>query len=165
MKRALSAAVALAAALAATFSPALAHAQPDYFQKSAKANKVRYKEDIPRTRGEVITVVSLFGAAGLAGALGTYFTLDSGDSADKVNATQPTGKAWTPQLMDHYDDARRSRTAAIVSFSLAGALVVGGIVALAVTNKGSRMVELEQKSAFAAPLPDGGLLVGRSWSF
>lgn len=157
----------LAVVLVVSSLPGLAGADQDYFQSNT-SEALYTQEPIPRTRGEIITIVALLGSALAASGVGTYFLIDSQDNADMVSATQThTGKVWTQERQSWFDDAMRSRTAAIVSYSVAGTLLASSIVAVFVTDHGKRAVDLEKRpaaDAYVAPAP-GGMVVGTRFDF
>jgi hypothetical protein len=164
----------LASAVAVAGSVRTASAQ-DYFGDDAPDDKIQFRTDIPRTTEQRIVIASLFGGAALFGGLGLLFHLDSRSKSDEVSAAgEHTGLIYDPSLEDTRKGALRSRTLAIVGYSLGGALVIAGAVALYLTEPGTRVVTVgeekdEPKPANPVPVSivpiEGGAMVGGSWSF
>ncbi len=110
---------------------------------------------------------SLAGASLIAGALGAYFHLDSRSASDDVSASKFTGHAWTTDDQDLVDRADRSRSRAIVGYSVGGALLIGAAVAFIVTEPKAETTVIRphgRGSPSVAPT-EGGAVLGGMWSF
>ena len=111
-------------------------------------------------------IASISGAAGLGaalGGLGVYFHLDSKSAANKVTADSPTNRPWLPADQAAVDQASSDRTKAAIFYGVGGALIIGAVVALIVTDPGSTRTVIHPHLAIA-PTP-GGAIAMRSWSF
>lgn len=120
-----------------------------------------------RTMEQKILVGSLAGAGALAGAIGAYFHLDSRDAANEVSSDTYTGHAWTAEDESLVDRADRSRTRAIVGYSVGGALLIGAIVAFIVTDPPSETAVIRphgRGSVMVTPTEGGAVAFG-TWSF
>jgi len=107
------------------------------------------------------------GAAVVSG-LGLYFHLDGKSASDKVASDVFGGEAWTADDAALFAQAERSRTRAIVAYSVGGALLVGAVVALIVTEPPSETTVLRPRAARAVPTvvpAAGGAVLGGMWSF
>ena len=141
-------------------APAPAAGAPDYFAKKPHgAVVVRRKRE--RCRADRMLIWGLLGGATVTAAAGVYFHLDSRSAADEVSARTPTNLRWSDELADTYDRGQRSGTLAKVSYGLAGALAIGTLVAVWLTDPGEEMVELR---VGATATPDGAT-VGAAWAF
>jgi hypothetical protein len=141
-------------------APAPATGAPDYFAKKPHgAILVRRKRE--RCRADRMLIGGLLAGAAVTTAAGVYFHLDSRSAADEVSARTPTNRRWSEELDDIYDRGQRSGTLAKVSYGLAGALAVGTLVAVWLTDPGEEMVELR---VGATATPDGAT-VGAAWAF
>lgn len=120
-----------------------------------------------RTMEQKVLVGSLAGAGFLVSALGAYFHNDSRQASDDVGSDTYTGHAWTVEDQALVDQADRSRTRAIVGYSVGGALLIGAIVAYVITDPPSETAVIHphgRGSAMLTPTP-GGAMVGGAWSF
>lgn len=120
-----------------------------------------------RTMEQKVLVGGLAGAGVIAGAIGVYFHLDSRDAADEVSSDKFTGHAWTTEDVALVDRADRSRTRAIVGYSVGGALLIGAIVAYIVTDPPSETAIIRphgKGSAMVTPIEGGAMATG-TWSF
>lgn len=120
-----------------------------------------------RTLEQKLLVGGIAGAGALASALGAYFHLDSRDAANEVSSDTYTGHAWTSEDVALVDRADRSRTRAIVGYSIGGTLLVGAIVAFILTDPPSETAVIRphgRGSATIAPTEGGAMAFG-TWSF
>lgn len=120
-----------------------------------------------RTTEQKILVGGLAGVGFLAGAIGAYFHYDSRQAAGDVGADTYTGHAWTAEDQELVDQADRSRSRAIIGYSVGGALLIGAIVAWVMTNPPSESVTIHphgRGSAMLAPTEGGAMAFGM-WSF
>jgi hypothetical protein len=170
--------LAIAAAQAAVILPATARAD-DYFGRTA-TEKMTFRIDKERTSGEWIFIASLGGGAVAASGVGLLFTLDSRRKSNRISAIgRHTGQVYTSEVESTRRAALRSRTVAIVGFSVGGALLAGATVAFIATDPGSEVIDLEEyqrrfdqgqgqgQGAFV-PVVDpqpGGAVLGASWAF
>ncbi len=109
----------------------------------------------------------LAGAGLIAGALGAYFHLDSSSATDDVSSNKFTGHAWTAEDQELVDRADRSRSRAIVGYSVGGVLLIGTIVAYIVTAPKSEKAVIHphgRGSPTVAPT-EGGAMLGGMWRF
>jgi hypothetical protein len=128
---------------------------------------VRYRPDRPKKN--VVTCAILGGSAVVVGAIGLYFNLEARSASDEVSAIKFTGRAWTPERQDRYDDAQRNGTIAGVMYGLGGALLLTTAIYYIVTEPAQEEMVITPNSrrpasAMIAPTP-GGALVGGAWSF
>ncbi len=119
-----------------------------------------------RTSQQKALVGGLAGAGVLLGALGVYFHLDSRDASDEVTADGFTGRSWTPDKQDAVDRAERSRTLAAVGYGVGGALLIGAVISLIVTEPKSEITVIRPRAAVPTVSPtQGGAVFGGTWSF
>ena len=122
--------------------------------------------DVPgeRSRNNKLFVGGLLAAGVIASGLGVYWHLDSRDASDAVASDEFTGEAWTDDKVALVDRAERSRTRAIVAYSIGGAFLIGTLVAYIITDPKSETAII-QTGAIVAPTTDGGAMVSKAWSF
>lgn len=119
-----------------------------------------------RTPQQKVLVGGLAGAGVLLGALGVYFHLDSRDASDAVTADGFTGQAWTADKQDAVDRGDRSRTMAAVGYCVGGALLIGAVISLIVTEPETEVTVIRPRAAAPTVSPtDGGAVFGGTWSF
>ena len=116
-----------------------------------------------RTAANIGLVAGLAGAGALIAGVGLYFHLDSRSESDKVTAGSPTSRPWGAADQTHVDNASSDRTKAIVFYSVGGALVIGALVTLFVTDPGSSTTVIHPHTSLA-PVP-GGAIAFHEWSF
>ncbi len=107
------------------------------------------------------------GAGFIAGALGAYFHLDSRSASDDVSSSKFTGQAWTTDDQTLVDRADRSRSRAIVGYSVGGALLIGAAVVYIITEPKTEKAVIRphgRGSPTIAPT-QGGAVLGGMWSF
>jgi len=126
--------------------------------------EIRIEVPGERSNNNKILVGSLAAAGVIASALGVYWHLDSRDASNEVDADEFTGKAWTEERIGLVDRAERSKTRAIVAYSLGGAILIGAIATWIVTAPKSETAIIRTGGLFVAPTEDGGM-VSRMWSF
>jgi len=122
---------------------------------------VETQED--RSTANIAAIAGVAGAGALLGGLGVYFHLDSRTQSDKVSAGKPTSRPWSPADQAAGDQAASDRTKAAVFYGVGGALLIGAVVAMIVTDPGSTKTVIHPHTAIA-PTP-GGAIAMRSWSF
>ncbi|MBA3462389.1 MAG: hypothetical protein H0T46_20675 [Deltaproteobacteria bacterium] len=125
--------------------------------------------DIPGERSpeNKLLLGGIAGAGFLAGALGAYFHFDSRSASDDVAADSYTGQAWTREDEELVDRADRSRSRAIIGYSVGGALLVGAAIYYIVTEPKSETAVIRphgRGSPTVSPT-EGGALLGGMWSF
>lgn len=119
-----------------------------------------------RTTNNKLVLGGIAGLGVVAGALGVYFHLDSRSASDAVSADALTGRAWTQEEVDLVDRASSSRTNAAVAYSLGGALLIGAVIALIVTEPPSETTVIRPHTGTPTVMPtSGGAMVGGVWSF
>lgn len=133
--------------------------QPTVIPQRSREIKIEVPGE--RSRDNMLLVGGLAAGGLLVSALGVYWHLDSRDAADQINADDVTGHAWGQAQVDLEDRANRSRTRAIISYSIGGALLVGTLVTYIVTSPRSETTVI--RTGFA-PVEHGGV-VTRMWSF
>ena len=152
-------ATSVAAVLALGTIPAAAWAQ--------NGAPITFETPGERTTSNIVTAAGVAGAGVVVGAIGLYFHLDSRSASDDVAADGPTGTPWTTERADLVDQADRSRTRAIIGYSIGGALLVGAIAYWIATDPPSETVVIRPRPAVQpviAPTP-GGATLGGVWSF
>lgn len=110
----------------------------------------------------------LAGAGFLAGVVGAYFHLDSRSASNDVSSDKFTGHAWTAEDQELVDRADRSRSRAIVGYSIGGALLIGAVVTYIVTEPASEraVIHPHGRGSTALVVPtEGGAVVGGMWRF
>ncbi len=120
-----------------------------------------------RTTEQKLLVGGLAGAGVIIGAIGAYFHNDSRSASDDVGSDRFTGHAWTSEDQDLVDRADRSKSRAIIGYSIGGALLIGAVVAYIVTDPPSETATIHphgRGSAGLAPT-DGGAMAFGAWSF
>jgi len=120
-----------------------------------------------RTMDNKLLLGGLAGAGFLVGAVGAYFHLDSRSAANDVSSAKYTGHAWTSEDEALVDRADRSKTRAIVGYSVGGALLIGAVVAFIVTEPRSETTVIHphgRGSPTLAPT-SGGAVLGGMWTF
>lgn len=135
----------------------------------ARADNKDIVIEIPgeRTMEQKVLVGGIAGAGLLVGAIGAYFHYDSSQASDEVGSAKFTGHAWTAEDRALVDQADRSRTLAIVGYSVGGALLIGAIVAYVITDPPSETAVIHphgRGSAMLTPTPGGAMAFG-TWSF
>jgi hypothetical protein len=120
-----------------------------------------------RTMEQKVLVGGLAGAGFLVGAIGAYFHYDSHQASNEVGSDKFTGHAWTSEDRALVDQADRSRSRAIIGYSVGGALLIGAIVAVIITDPPSETAVIHPHGRGSAMLTPthGGALVGGTWSF
>ena len=154
-----------------TLAPTSAVAEEDYFTGQKRA-PLTYRVDGDRTRDQRLVLASLAGATLIAAGVGVIFHLRSRDATAEVEAFsgEHTNLIYTPYLDGRRDDAERQGTIASVSYSVAGAFLIGTVVTFIVTSPPDRIVEYgtegkaSERSAWLVPI-EGGVLGGASWSY
>ena len=127
---------------------------------------VNHKDIVVTTEGErsaknIAILASVAGAAALLGGIGVYYNLDSKSAADEVSASRPTSVPWTPARQATYDRAHDSAVKAEVFYSVGGALLVGAIVGLIVTQPKPETTVIHPH----IDVGPNGASFGGSWSF
>lgn len=122
---------------------------------------VEVQED--RSTANIAAISGVAGAGAIFGGLGVYFHLDSRTQSDKVSAGKATSRPWSPADQAAVDQAASDRTKAAVFYGVGGALLIGAVVAMIVTDPGSTKTIIHPHTAIA-PTP-GGAIAMRSWSF
>ena len=120
-----------------------------------------------RTFHNKLLLGGLAGGGLIAGALGVYFHLDSRSASSDVTSDHFTGHPWTAADADLVAQADRSKTRAILAYSLGGALLIGAAVTLIVTEPASDTAVIHphgRGTPTVAPT-EGGAVVGGLWSF
>jgi hypothetical protein len=118
-----------------------------------------------RTRDNKLLLAGLGAAAVLVSGLGVYWHLDSRDASDEVSSDELTGKAWTETQVALVDRADRSRTRAIVAYSLGGALLIGTLVTYIVTEPESTTSVIHTGVAIAPAEHGSGGTISKLWRF
>jgi hypothetical protein len=165
MNRADAAKGAVLAAVLAAASPA--HAD-DLFGTKRDTDTVTVRRSRERCLRQKVLVGGLFGGAVVAVGAGLYFHMQSRDASNEVAAIgESTALTWTSERQETYDAALRDRTRAIVGYSAGGALLIGAVVALILTDPGTEVVKVgpKQEPEPAAPAPVSfGLLPGGAYA-
>ncbi len=133
----------------------------------ASANEIVIETPGERSGQDKVIVGSLAGAGAIVAGIGLWFHLDSRSASSEISAHKYTGRAWTADEAAAADRADSSRRGAMVGYTVGGALLVGAIVALIVTDPGSETTVIKPRRA-AAPVfapTHGGALLGGTWSF
>ncbi|NVB80818.1 MAG: hypothetical protein HOV81_20645 [Kofleriaceae bacterium] len=123
---------------------------------------VTSRPDRPRT-----TVIGLAAGAGVGvilGGIGLYYHLDSRDASNQLNSHRATGEVWSADKQDAYDRAHSSATRAGVFYGVGGAVLIGTLVALILTEPKEETTIIRPHTALVAPT-QGGAVVGGMWSF
>lgn len=118
-----------------------------------------------RTTNNKLIVGGIAAAGVIASALGVYWHLDSRDAANEVSADAFTGEAWTSEKVGLVDRADRSKTRATVAYAIGGALLIGAIATYILTEPESETSVIRTGGVAITPVPDGGGLVTKLWSF
>jgi hypothetical protein len=118
-----------------------------------------------RSRDNKLLVGGLAAGGVLVSALAVYWHLDSRDASNEVSADEPTGKAWTDEQLGLVDRADRSRTRAIVAYSLGGAILIGTIVTYIITAPKSETTVIHTGVAVGPVEHGNGGMVTKLWSF
>lgn len=118
-----------------------------------------------RSTNNKLLLAGLAGAGVIAGGIGLYFHLDSRSASNDVNASLFTGEAWTAEDAALVEQADRSRSRAIVGYSIGGAFLIGAVVALIVTEPASETIVIQPKASPTVTPTPGGAVVGGRWSF
>ena len=118
-----------------------------------------------RSRENKLMLAGLVTAAGLAGGLGLYWHLDSRSASSEVSASLFTGEAWTADDAATLARGERSGTRALVAYGVGGALLIGAVAALILTEPPSETTVLRPGAAPTVVPTQGGAMVGGWWSF
>ena len=150
---------ALAIALVTLLAPRAAHA----------GNGDDIVIDVPgeRTTENWAVVGGLAGAGVIGGVIGLYFHLDTRSASNSLSSDKYTGHAWTADDQALVDQADRSKTRAIVGYSIGGALLIGAAVVYIVTEPRNEKAIIHphgRGTPVVAPTA-GGALLGGAWSF
>lgn len=145
-----------------------APAQENY-EKPALKTPIRPREiviDVPglRTNQQKIVLGSLFAAGTIGTALGILFHVQSRSAANEVSEDVFNGKTWTPERQGRFDDGESAKTRAGITYAIGGAFIIGGIVALIITEPKSERAVIRPRHAGIVPVP-GGAVAGAGWSF
>ncbi len=127
---------------------------------------VRYTPN--RTKQNITLVASIAGGAVLFGAIGLYFHFDANSASDEVSAKTFTGRAWTAERQEYFDQAERSSTIAGVMYGIGGALLLTTAVVYIVTEPSREEIVITPRSATPKPTVSptrGGAIVGGAWRF
>ncbi len=149
--------------------PATTEPAPDPDYETPASTSPTHQKDIvitsepDRSRGNVILLASLAGAAVVCGGIGLYYHLDSKSASDEVSATNVKNTAWTAADAATLDRAHSSVTKAEVFYGVGGALLVGAAVAFIVTAPKPETTVIH--SRVVAAVTPGGAMVGGVWSF
>jgi hypothetical protein len=114
-----------------------------------------------RSPKNVAILASIAGAAVVFGGLGVYFTLDSKSASDDVSAHRPMSVPWTADRQATYDRAHDSAVKAEIFYGVGGALLIGAVVGLIVTQPETETTVIHPHVAVGP----GGAVLGGSWSF
>lgn len=114
-----------------------------------------------RSSKNVAILASIAGAAAVFGGLGLYYNLDSKSAADEVSAHRPMSVPWTADRQATYDRAHDSAVKAEVFYGVGGALLIGAVVGLIVTQPQTETTVIHPHLAVGP----GGAVLGGSWSF
>jgi len=114
-----------------------------------------------------ILIGGLVGAGFLSGVIGAYFHLDSRSASSDVSSDRFTGHAWTSEEQDLVDRADRSKTRAIIGYSVGGALLVGAAIVWIATEPKSEtaVIHPHGRGTPTAQPTEGGAILGGMWSF
>lgn len=123
---------------------------------------VKSRPDRPRTT--VIALAAGVGAGVILGGVGLYYHLDSRDASQELTSHTLTGDAWTADKQATYDRAHDSGRTAAVFYGIGGAVLVGTVVALILTEPKEETTIIHPHTALVAPT-QGGAIVGGTWSF
>jgi hypothetical protein len=166
--------IALIVGLVVVVSAVPAHADNDYFKDDSANQEVTFQVDRARTSRQRLLIGSLFAGAALCAGGGLYFHLDSRAKTNDVEAVdQHTGRIYTEEVADTRSQAFSSRRWAIAGYGVGGLLVVGAVVAFALTDPGKERITVGKDSP-EPPAPvipvsvlmvRGGAMVGGAWSF
>lgn len=118
-----------------------------------------------RSNGNLATTGALAGAGVVVSAFALYFHLDGKSLSDDVNADSFTGKIWTQERDDKFNDAGDNRTKAIVGYSVGGALVVSAVVYHILTAPPDETVVIKTRLTPIIAPQQGGAFLGGMWSF
>lgn len=140
---------------------------PDYdgpmFKAPTTGKDIVIETPEERSSTNILVIASTAGAGALIGGLGLYFHLDSRSQSDKLSTTKATGRPWLPADQAAVDQAASDRTKAVVFYTVGGALIIGAVVALLVTDPGSTTTVIHPHTALV-PTP-GGAMAMHEWSF
>jgi hypothetical protein len=114
-----------------------------------------------RSSKNIAILASIAGAAALIGGLGVYYNLDSKSAADEVSAHRPMSVPWTTDRQATYDRAHDSAVKAEIFYGVGGALLIGAVVGLIVTQPKTETTVIHPHVAVGP----GGAVLGGSWSF
>lgn len=117
-----------------------------------------------RSRNTVIGLAAGAGASAILGGIGLYYHLDSRDASNQLSAHKPTGEVWSADKQDAFDRAHGSSVTAGVFYGIGGAVLIGTIIALVVTEPKEETTIIHPHTALVAPT-HGGAIVGGMWSF
>lgn len=166
-------AVVVCALVYATMRPAAAD---DYFGGQAPDEDIQFRMDKPRTDKQLVVIGSLMGGAAVFGGVGLGFHLRSRSLSNEISAVADhTGRIYDQTIDDKRSSAGVARTVSIVSYSIGGAFLIAGAVALYVTEPGTEVVTVGKERQpppppppvsrlWLAPGPDGAV-VGTGWRF
>lgn len=117
-----------------------------------------------RSRNTVIGLAAGAGVTAILAGVGLYYHLDSRDASNQLSAHKATGEVWTAERQDAFDRAHSSAVTAGVFYGIGGAVLIGTIVALVLTEPKEETTVIHPHTALVAPT-QGGAIVGGMWSF
>lgn len=125
------------------------------------------KIEVPgeRSRNNKLVIGGVAAAGAIVSLLGVYWHLDSRDASNEVSADAFTGKAWGDDEIALVDRAERSKTRAIVAYSIGGAMLVGAVAAWIFTAPRSETAIIRTGVIVTPPDRGGGGVVSKMWSF
>lgn len=140
---------------------------------AALAPRARADKDIvievpgERSTENKLVLGGIAGAGFVVGAIGLYFHLDSRSASNDVSSDKFTGHAWTAEDDALVDRADRSRSRAIIGYSIGGALIAGAVVAYILTEPKSETAVIHPHGHGTPSVTptEGGALLGGLWSF
>ncbi len=138
-------------------------ASGDYARPSPPPKDVVITVPGERSRNNIILMASIAGAGAVLGGIGLYYNLDARSASNDVTAVEQAHVPWTTALQAKYDQAHDSSVKAGVFYGLGGAVVIGAIVGLIITEPKSETTVIHPH-AMIAPTAGGGIVAG-TWSF
>lgn len=123
---------------------------------------VKSRPDRPRTT--VFALAAGVGVGAILGGVGLYYHLDSRDASKELSSHKATGETWTAERQATFERAHDSSVAAGVLYGIGGAVIVGTVIALVLTEPKEETTVIHPHTALVAPT-QGGAIVGGMWSF
>jgi hypothetical protein len=164
--------ILLAACIAVAAGPRVARANDGTSTDVPPGPPPPMNEDIviqtPGTRPtlNLVTISVVAGLGVVAGGIGVYENLEARKAANDLSGDGNPSRTWTPALANEQHDLHHDNTGAAIGYSVGGALLVGTVVFVLLTQPPGTTTVIHPRLRHASVAPTaGGAMLGGSWSF